>query len=292
LFNLKNMLKRHEGLYKVYQNVGWQVHKMQDLKSFFWPKDLHGVIEPFGFRFVGPDVPATRAMLRGIFETEELTAVVASLLTAEMFVDVGANVGLYTCIARHMGKHALSIEPQPGNLGYLLRNLTLNGWSDAEVWPVGISSKAGLLTLFGASGPSASLIKGWAGYSAHFQQTIPVTTLDVLIGDRYAGKRLFIKIDVEGAEYGVLLGAEDTLDLEPKPIWMVEICLSEYHPGGINPNYKKAFDLFWSHGYQARAMGPVAKIILPEDVDRWVAEGKTDDGVINFLFSQGDLFGR
>jgi FkbM family methyltransferase len=291
LVHLKNLLTRHERLYKVYRNVGWQVHKLQDLKSFFWPKELRGFIEPFGFHLVGPDTPATRAMLRGKFETEELAAVIPALQWAETFVDVGANVGLYTCIARHLGRQTLSIEPQTGNLGYLLRNLTINGWEDAAVWPVGISSKPGLLTLFGASGPSASLIKAWAGYSARFKQTIPVTTLDTLVGDRFYGKRLFIKIDVEGAEYDVLLGSERTLALEPQPIWMVELCLSEYHPGGTNPNFKKTFDIFWKHGYQARAMGPAAKIIHPEDVDRWVAQGKTEDGEINFLFSGNESFG-
>lgn len=178
----------------------------------------------------------------------------------------------------------IAIEPQPGNLRHLMQNLEVNGWLDVELWPVGVADKTGLRTLHGASGPSASLVKGWAGYSTRFRQTIPMTTLDTLIGQRLDSKRLLIKIDVEGAEYSVLLGAEKTIKRRPRPIWLVEISLSKYHPGGTNLNFEQTFKLFRKYGYSAWGLSNPLWRVDPVTVERWVREGRTDDDVVNFVF--------
>ena len=58
-----------------------------------------------------------------------------------------------------------------------------------EVYPLGLSDKYGLVNLYGASGTGASLLSGWAAYSSRFRQTISVTTLDTLLGNRFDGKQ-------------------------------------------------------------------------------------------------------
>ena len=86
-----------------------------------------------------------------------------------------------------------------------------NGWqNNAEVFPLALGEKPELLTLYGASGPSASLVKNWAGYSSHFKKVVPVSTLDNILAGRFLGQRLFIKMDVEGTEYQVLKGGRDS----------------------------------------------------------------------------------
>lgn len=75
------------------------------------------------------------AMQSGQFEPEE-TAVVQQLLDdISDFVDVGANVGFYSCLARANGKQTVAIEPLTANLDYLYANLQANGWNDVEVIP-------------------------------------------------------------------------------------------------------------------------------------------------------------
>lgn len=120
----------------------------------------------------------------------------------------------------------IATEPQQQNLQCLFQNLTANGWEDkAEVFPLALSERPKLLTLYGASGTSASLIKNWAGYSSRFKKIVPVSTLDNILAGRFSGERLFIKMDVEGAEYHVLKEAVATLRLAPKPTWSLEIGL-------------------------------------------------------------------
>src|SRR5207249_12233043 len=137
-------------------------------------------------------------------------------------------------------------------LDYFYANMAANGWKDIEVYPVGLSDRPGLGLLYGASGTGASLIRSWAGASQAFQRMVPLSTLDILLGERFKGKKLIIKIDVEGVEHQVLLGSSKIISMARRPTWLIEICLNEYHLDGLNPKYAVTFEIFWKHGYEAR----------------------------------------
>jgi len=234
-------------------------------------------VTPYSFKLMG-----NRAMQTGTFEPEEAALIKHLLDSADVFVDVGANIGFYTCLARSSGKYTVAVEPLAQNLNYLYANLNENGWSDVEVYPVALGSQPGIATLYGAS-TGASLVCGWAGASPLLRRTVPVSTLDILLGARFVGKRLIIKIDVEGAEYAVLEGAGNTLAMSPRSMWLVEICLSEHHPAGLNPNYARTFELFWQNGYEARTADRESRVVSPADVERWVSARTCDFGY-NYVF--------
>lgn len=241
-------------------------------------------VTSFGFKFISSRSRAHRDMHEGKFEVEETTIIREKLELADVFVDVGSNIGFYVCMAHRASRYAIAIEPQSKNLRYLYANLLENGCTQVEVYPMGISTEPGIAKLYGPSGTGSSLIEGWAHQSGRIKSTIAVSTLDILLGDRFAGRRLLIKIDVEGTEFLVLQGALKTLDMTPRPTWMLEICLSEYHPSGLNPCYQKTFELFWNHGYEARTADSRSLKITPIDIERWVRQGWCDSGVINYIF--------
>jgi FkbM family methyltransferase len=168
------------------------------------------IVTAEGFRLVTGLHPAYRLMREGKFEVEE-TKIISNLLPrVDAFIDVGANLGYYACLALHMRKPVIAFEPQSHNLRILYKNMFLNGWEkEIEIVPMALSDRPGLLTLYGASGPSASLVMGWDGYSSRFKKTVPVSTLDNILGGRLENQRLLIKVDVEGAEYQVLRGGGD-----------------------------------------------------------------------------------
>jgi FkbM family methyltransferase len=240
---------------------------------------------PYGFKFGGGNSVHHKAMQEGRFEPEEVVLMQRLLQSTDVFVDVGANIGFYACMARHAGKQAIAVEPQAGNLRYLYSNLLANGWGDTEVFPMGLGSASGLVTLYGFSSTGASLIPGWAGASQRTQRVIPVTTLDTLLGNRFPRKKLFIKIDVEGVEYEVLKGADTVLASAPKPVWIVEICLKEHYPDGMNPKYEDTFRIFWERGYQASTAERDPRPVTPEDVADQVRTGRNRSGVINYIFT-------
>lgn len=281
---IKNYLKHHSKIKSAWRALRWKKHKFSDWFNTCIYKKTSRFNTPFGFSMTTRNYIANRMMVNGIFETEELALIKESLSDTDVFVDIGANIGFYTCLARAFGKSAVAIEPQPHNLDCLYTNLSNNGWQDTEVFPLGLSNKPDLLVLYGASGPSASLVSGWAGYSNRFKRIIPVNTLDALLGDRFLGKKLFIKIDVEGAEYNVLRGALKTLCISPRPSWFIEICLNEFHPSGINPYYESTFDLFWQHNYEVRTANKEFTLVTPYDIKNWIAEKHCNTKNFNYLF--------
>jgi len=240
---------------------------------------------PYGFNLCGSTSIHHKAMQLGKFEPEETALFKEQFLTSDIFVDIGANIGFYSCLAKISGMHVIAVEPLPKNLNYLLTNISANHWQDIEVFPLGLSNQSGVATLYGASSTGASLIGKWAGSSEHFQRKIALSTLDILVGNRFEGKKLFIKIDVEGFEYQVLLGAIKVASLNPKPSWVIEICLNEYHPTGLNPHFEKTFSYFWNLGYEVYTADQHKKMITPSDVKRWIEEGRCDSGTINYLFT-------
>ena len=238
------------------------------------------VMTPMGFYFVGD-----RSMETGAFEPEETRIILEFFGTTDVFVDVGANIGFYTCLAKSAGKIAVAVEPCPSNLRSLYRNLEVNSYSETEIWPVGLAGKPGIKALWG-SGTGASVIEGWANIARSWKQVIAVNTLDNCLGDRFQGNRLFIKVDVEGAEFGVLEGSTATLTRIPKPVWLMEITLCLNRPE-CNPNFFKTFEMFWRNGYDAYTADTNKRPVSESDVRRWMEMGSCDYGSYNWLFVSG-----
>ena len=167
------------------------------------------------------------------------------------------------------------------NVRTLFRNIESNFWKDIEVWPIGLANSPGSMPLWGG-GTGASLVAGWAGISLEWKQTIAVNTLDNILGSRFWGKRLFIKVDVEGAEYDLLKGASKTLQNDPQPIWIVEISLSVHRPK-VNQNFGSTFKIFWDLGYSVYTANSERKIVTESDVKYWESTG-IESGCNNWLF--------
>lgn len=285
---LRSYLKRFPILVSIRRAVRKTLEEIKDTYETFAPLPLRNIrtVNCYGLKLRIGNSPAHYEMKAETFEHEEIELVKTHLTEAQVFIDVGANIGLYACLARSAGKHTIAIEPQGKNLSLLYTNVSENGSGEVEVYPVGLSDRPGIASLYGVSGTGASLVKDWASivHSQRISSQIPVTTLDILLSNRFAGKKLLIKIDVEGAEYDVLLGASKTIVMVPRPTWLIEICINEYHPTGLNPHYAAIFELFWQQGYEVRTADRTNKLIQPSDVERWINDKQCDSGVINYIF--------
>lgn len=119
-----------------------------------------------------------------------------------LFVDVGAHAGSHAVYVAGTGRGVLAFEPNPINNQVLKVNLALNNLSGlCKVYCVALSSES-----------RTSRITNWGGASmlkpdGEFE--CEVVTLDSIIGDQHS--IAMIKIDVEGAEADVLVGARETL---------------------------------------------------------------------------------
>jgi hypothetical protein len=134
-------------------------------------------------------------------------------------------------------------------------------------------------------GTGASLVKGWASIPESYVTQVPVLSLDRVVGDTLYGRRSLILVDVEGAEFMLMQGAKQTLLNEPRPIWLMEISLSEHQPAGIavNPHFAKTFGMFFENGYQALTANAAAEEITPTWVQE-VMNGEREIDTHNFVF--------
>jgi len=281
---IKKYLKKFSwavNLYRFKTRASWW---LSDVRSALLSRSTKLKMTPYGFKLKGTNSIHHIGMQEGEFEIDEVKLFQNIFERTDVFVDIGANIGFYSCLARQAELHVIAVEPLQKNLEYLHANVLANEWDEVEIFPVGLAEHTGVATLFGGSSTGASLIGSWAGASRMFRQNIAISTLDIILGNRFGGKNIFIKMDVEGAEYPVLLGAEFVMSMQPKPTWVLEICLNEYHPDGMNPNFQDIFHLFWINGYEARTADQNDKLIKQEDVERWVKCGRCDSGTINYKF--------
>jgi len=238
---------------------------------------------PFGFLLSGQS-----DMMAGTFEPAETKIIRALIKTADVFIDVGANIGYYICHALQSNPKcsAIAIEPLASNVRYLCRNVKANGWENqCEILPVAASSRSAVVSLFGA-GTGASLIRGWNGAPDSSAALVPAHALDNILGGRFRGQRLLIMIDVEGHERDVLEGASDILSRSPKPFWFVEIGGGDPLNQRVgNPSFVAVFKMFFAAGYEAWACTTSPHIVTAEDVES-AARNSGALGTHNFLFAE------
>jgi FkbM family methyltransferase len=148
--------------------------------------------------------------------------------TKGLFLDIGANNGLYSILAAKARPDAkvIAFEPYQGVRDVLISNLKLNEVKDrVEVCNVALSDKTGLATLHIPDG-SHGLLETSASLEADFKPfsqtaSVPTIRLDELdLGDKVS----VIKIDVEGHEAAVLRGAAACLE-QHRPIVFAEMLL-------------------------------------------------------------------
>ena len=132
------------------------------------------------------------------------------LSPGDVFVDVGANAGLYSVMAADLGARVVSVEPFAECRKALVANQVLNGF-EFEIVPAALASEAlieqrgRMMTLTEDKGPSNHLLLQDGSKGAR----VRVMTLDEVIDDKVDRNEVVkgLKVDVEGAELLVLEGA-------------------------------------------------------------------------------------
>jgi len=143
--------------------------------------------------------------------------------------DVGANVGLYACLAAACGADAVAFEPVPANVAMVRRNAAANDLS-VRVFETALGAESGTARIPNPTGdPDAG-----ANYALSVTEASGDETLHVSVsrGDAYVAEGdlsppTVVKIDVEGAEADVLDGLSTVLADHPPRAVYVEVHESE-----------------------------------------------------------------
>ncbi len=134
-------------------------------------------------------------------------------LKPDVFIDIGANLGLYTCIVmkNRLAPRAIAFEPDRRNRAHLRANLLINGLLDAdiEIHDVALGAERGKFRLVPGPERDIGLSQIVANASAGQGYDVDVVRFDDLVA--LSGLKLAIKIDIERYERKALAGMARTL---------------------------------------------------------------------------------
>lgn len=128
-------------------------------------------------------------------------------LKPEVFFDIGANLGLYSCVLakNNAVPRIVAFEPDRANYARMVTNLKINGLIDrVELHDAGVGAEPGRAYLV-ASAPANRGMSHLVAGEAEGGYSVPVVALDDMF--RLHDATIAAKIDVEGFEIEVLMGA-------------------------------------------------------------------------------------
>jgi len=161
-------------------------------------------------------------------ERYEADLVQRLLADADVFWDVGANVGYFTLVAAMALKNRgriIAFEPGKNAYARLTENLALNPYRNVQTFAVAVSDREGEAVLHLAgdiADSSASLYPAAGAQTRAGQEVCRTVALDHFLRSEGLGPPNLIKLDAEGAELAVLHGAQGLLADSP-PLWLMEM---------------------------------------------------------------------
>ncbi|MGD1918043.1 MAG: FkbM family methyltransferase [Pleurocapsa sp.] len=154
----------------------------------------------------------------------------------QTFIDIGANVGMSALSFFTLKSNAkvISFEPNPINYSYL--DKLAARFDDFRYFPVGMGDEPGTLDFYypiyngkvmtALGSCDREKAKSWLNSDTIYffdenKLEIAKISIDIKTLDSFELEPEFIKIDVEGFEYQVLLGGEKTINTH-RPILLIE----------------------------------------------------------------------
>lgn len=151
---------------------------------------------------------ATHGCWLGTYERETQRVLKRLIEPGAVVYDLGANVGFFTLLASKLAGAAgvvYAFEPLPRNIELLERHVQLNRASNVRVMPLAVTATSGVARFARAANPSMG------GLAEEGDVEVRTDSIDALVGSGVIRPPTFLKIDVEGAEDGVLAGAKQVL---------------------------------------------------------------------------------
>lgn len=173
----------------------------------------------------------------GDFEREQIDLLLSNIRSrgCDLFVDIGANIGLYSVIVAQAGTAVVAFEPDPRNAAQLRANIFINRLVDRiTVNEVAVSETSGTVNfrLFSDTSTGQSRVSTQRNYA------VRSVSLDDFMAMN--GQRLFLKIDIEGHELSAVAGMQRVL--------VTNQCFLQIE--SLSPNDEKLLQLMSANGYR------------------------------------------
>ncbi len=216
--------------------------------------------------------------LNGAYEPNQLHFLKQVLKPMGVFLDIGANSGIYSLVAAQIvGQkgQVFAIEPSGREFKHLQKNVELNRQRNIRPLRLAIGDQEGFQTLRVAAiprtGHNTLLTKfSYEDTALESVEEVKVTTIDALIKSEKISRLDVVKLDIEGYELPAIMGAMRTLE-EFHPTLLVEMLAR-------NEESTKQVHALWARlqslGY--RLLAYHLETGLPFEIDRYPGPGYTD----------------
>lgn len=180
----------------------------------------------------------------GSYESDKQDLFARTVKPGDAVYDIGANVGFYTLLSSVLTGPTgavYSFEPLPRNTRYLREHLRLNRIANVEVVEAAVSDAPGTASFM----PEESAAQGHLTEGGAGAITVKVVALDQLVAERGLRPPKLMKIDVEGAEHGVLVGGE-RLIMSARPVIFLATHGADVH--------RRCCQWLRAHGYRLSSL--------------------------------------
>ncbi len=188
---------------------------------------------------------ALHLLTDGIYEQDVHRWIVDRLRLAgdvATLVDVGANVGAHAVSAAFelgAGLRVVAVEPSESIASYLRMNVKQNGLEAIDVVAAAAGSASGIREFYEAPGSSFGM-GSFAPQFSSLPHSVEVKTLDDLLRALGVGRVDVVKVDVEGYEADVFLGAQELLARPEPPEIIFEFCDWAEERAGYRPGWAQS----------------------------------------------------
>lgn len=169
----------------------------------------------------------------GIYEPKETALIKKLIKPNDIVLDIGANIGYFTLIMAKQAKQVIAFEPEPRNFQILQKNIELNKLANVKMYNVAVTENNNK-TILHLCDTNRGMHRIYPSHWCN-EGTTEVQTVRI---DDWIQDANFIKMDIEGAEFGALKGMKQLLEKNDIIIMM------EFHPPSIEEYGAKPRDIY------------------------------------------------
>ena len=191
-----------------------------------------------GHNMVLDNLDSLQLLVNGIYEPMETELIKTIIQKDDIVLDVGAHIGYYTLLMSDLvginGK-VFAFEPESSNFDLLQKNLDINLCNNVVIENKAVSNHSGKSYLYLSKDNSGMHRLNQSKYCKEFIETDVITLDSYFFANPLISKIRFVKIDVEGSEFDVLIGMKLILDKNTDIMIMMEFIPSNLLEHGSIP---------------------------------------------------------
>ncbi|MFN7716385.1 MAG: FkbM family methyltransferase [Pseudanabaenaceae cyanobacterium] len=193
----------------------------------------------------------------GFYEGKSIELAASLLKNGGVFLDIGANFGLWTCALGVLPQvKCLCVEPFAINFLGLQRNLSLNPTIQHQLFNIALADFEGMIEMECTNSRNlgtARVVVSRENSSA-LKHAVSTTTLNSLLKFSEVDTITLMKIDVEGYELPILMGMDWQSNLRPKHIILEFVEFPDPLQHSEGKGRKDILKFMFDQGYQGQTI--------------------------------------